>query len=106
MQLPSTIRYEKKGRVAVVTINRPEALNALTPEMLSGLEEAFRDFSADRDLWAAVLTGVGEKALCAGADTAQAVGPPGVAIAGRSDGERRRHGVGRAAALCVHVLAV
>src|SRR3990172_3067130 len=73
MEPSPTIRYEKKGRIAVVTINRPEAMNALTPEMLDALDAAFADYSEDAELWAAVLTGAGEKAFCAGADLKEAI---------------------------------
>ena len=54
--------------VAVVTLNRPEKLNALSAEMLSGLTEALRGFSANRELRAVILTGAGTKAFCAGTD--------------------------------------
>ena len=73
MDLPPTILYEKKDRVATITINRPDALNALTGEMLSGLDAAFADFNADDDLWVAILTGAGDKAFCAGADLKEAI---------------------------------
>jgi enoyl-CoA hydratase len=68
VKLPETVKYEKQGRIAVVTLNRPEALNALTPEMLLALEGVWADYSADRDLWCAVVTGSGDRAFCAGAD--------------------------------------
>ena len=68
MDLPETIKYEKQGRIAVVTLNREEALNALTPDMLLALEDVWADYSADKDLWCAVFTGSGDRAFCAGAD--------------------------------------
>jgi len=73
VNLPPSITYEKQGRIAVVTLNRPEALNALTPEMLSALEEVWVDYSADRDLWCAVFTGAGDRAFCAGADLKESI---------------------------------
>ncbi|MFN8544457.1 MAG: enoyl-CoA hydratase-related protein [Candidatus Binatia bacterium] len=73
MELPPTIRYEKQGRIAIMTLNRPEAMNALTPAMLSGLDAAFRDFNDDDDLWVAILTAAGEKAFCAGMDLKEAI---------------------------------
>ncbi len=73
MNLPPTIRYETSGRVVVVTINRPEAMNALTSDMLEGLERAFAAFSGDANLWVAVLTGAGDEAFCAGADLKEAI---------------------------------
>jgi enoyl-CoA hydratase len=73
LELPPTIRYEKKGRIVVVTIDRPEAMNSLTSEMLGALDAAFAEFAADPDLWVAILTGAGEKAFCAGMDLKQAI---------------------------------
>lgn len=67
------IKYEKQGRVAVITINRPEAMNALTEEMVYALEEAFAEYNADKEVWAAILTGAGEKAFCAGMDLGEAI---------------------------------
>jgi len=63
-----SIDLERRDAVAVLTLNRPEALNALSLEMLDDLEQMLRDVDADPALRAAVLTGAGEKAFCAGAD--------------------------------------
>lgn len=68
LELPGTIRFERRARVALVTIDRAEAMNALTPEMLRGLDDAFAAFEADPELHVAVLTGAGEQAFCAGMD--------------------------------------
>jgi enoyl-CoA hydratase len=68
VELPSSIRFERRERVALVTIDRPEAMNALTPEMLHGLDAAFAAFEADPELQVAVLTGAGDQAFCAGMD--------------------------------------
>ncbi|MDR7463597.1 MAG: enoyl-CoA hydratase-related protein [Armatimonadota bacterium] len=62
------IDYEKRGHVATVTLNRPDAMNALDPEMSRQLAEVWRDVRDDPQVWAAVVTGAGEKAFCAGAD--------------------------------------
>ncbi|CAA2109144.1 enoyl-CoA hydratase/isomerase family protein [Variovorax paradoxus] len=64
------IRYEKQGHVATITLERPEARNALTPRMLCLLADAFVDFRADAQLRVAILTGAGERAFCAGGDLA------------------------------------
>lgn len=72
MSLPASILYEKKDHVAVVTINRPEAMNALTVEMLLGIEEAMADFQKDPELWVAVLTAAGDKAFSSGLDLKEA----------------------------------
>ena len=68
MELPQTIRFEKRDRVAIVTIDRPDALNALTKEMLGGLDAAFSEFNDDDDLWVAILTGAGSRHFCTGFD--------------------------------------
>jgi enoyl-CoA hydratase/carnithine racemase len=60
--------YEKKGRIAVVTLNRPERMNALHPPSHFELDEIWNDFNADPDLWVGILTGTGEKAFSAGND--------------------------------------
>lgn len=62
------ILYQKKGRITVVTLNRPEAFNAIDPETLQELSHAFIDFSEDHEAWVMILTGAGDKAFCAGAD--------------------------------------
>ena len=62
------IRYEKKGRIAYVTINRPERLNALHPPANQELYHAFSDFRDDPDVWVAIVTGTGDRAFCAGND--------------------------------------
>ncbi len=62
------ITYEKKDRIAILTINRPEAMNALDPETGRALTEAWIEFRDDAEAWVAILTGAGEKAFCAGAD--------------------------------------
>jgi E-phenylitaconyl-CoA hydratase len=62
------IQYEKSGRIATVTINRPEALNAIDPQTNRELQEAWADFRDDPEVWIGILTGAGERAFCAGAD--------------------------------------
>src|SRR6266850_725615 len=62
------VRYEKRDRIAYVTINRPEVMNALHPPANDELSRAWDDFAADPDSWVAILTGAGEKAFSAGND--------------------------------------
>jgi enoyl-CoA hydratase len=71
--LPKTIAFEKRGHVAIFTIDRPEALNAFTREMLVGMDAGFAEFQADPDLWVAILTARGERAFCAGMDLKDAL---------------------------------
>jgi enoyl-CoA hydratase len=73
VELPPTIRYEKRDHVAVVTIDRPDAMNALTVEMLGALDAAFAEFEGDDDLWAAILTASGDRAFCTGMDLKEAI---------------------------------
>jgi E-phenylitaconyl-CoA hydratase len=63
-----TIRYDKDGMIATITINRPEAMNAMDRETSQALAEAFVDFDQDDQLRVAILTGAGDKAFSAGAD--------------------------------------
>lgn len=63
-----TILVEQKGAVTLITLNRPQALNALNSQVLAELIEAFAAFEADASQRCAVLTGSGEKAFAAGAD--------------------------------------
>ena len=62
----SVLLYEKRERIAYLTLNRPERLNTLSVELLDALIEAWREFKADPDVWVAVLTAAGERAFCAG----------------------------------------
>ncbi len=62
------IDYKKEGRVAIFTINRPEAMNAMNIETLREFREAIIDFRDDPELWVGIVTGAGEKAFCGGAD--------------------------------------
>jgi len=62
------VLFERDGHVATVTINRPEAMNALNNPVRRGLLEAFTTFRDDPDLWVAIVTGAGDRAFSAGAD--------------------------------------
>ncbi len=62
------VKYEKKGHLVYVTINRPEVMNALHPPANDELSQAWDQFAADADAWVAILTGSGEKAFSAGND--------------------------------------
>jgi enoyl-CoA hydratase len=77
----SSIRYEVDGRVATITLNRPERLSAIDWSMPSELAAAVDDAEADRNVHAIVVTGAG-RAFCSGYDLklyAEAEGPnPGV----------------------------
>ena len=62
------IVYEKRGRIAYLTINRPDRLNALHPPANGEMRDAMTDFRDDPDAWVAIITGAGERAFSAGND--------------------------------------
>src|SRR5436190_1894402 len=76
----SKVLYEKRDRIAWVTINRPEARNAVNPDVHRLMIETFGDFASDDSVDVAILTGAGE-AFCAGADLKTYIPP---IIEGRS----------------------
>ena len=63
-----SIRFEREGRLAWVTIDRPEAMNALDMAHNEELNRVWAEFRDDEGLWVAILTGAGNKAFSAGAD--------------------------------------
>jgi enoyl-CoA hydratase len=62
-----TVLFEKRGKVGLITLNRPQALNALNAQLISELNQALDACEADDEIGAVVLTG-SEKAFAAGAD--------------------------------------
>lgn len=67
----SHILFDVHDAVAVLTLNRPEKLNALTPEMAATLVARVEECNARDDIRVLILTGAGEKAFCAGSDIAE-----------------------------------
>ncbi|MGH7823137.1 MAG: enoyl-CoA hydratase/isomerase family protein [Candidatus Binatia bacterium] len=73
------IVYEKRGRIAFVTINRPERRNALNRAAFGQLADAWMDFDKDPDLWVAIVTGAEnpsepeKNAFCSGGDLKEAI---------------------------------
>ncbi|MBR0836888.1 enoyl-CoA hydratase/isomerase family protein [Bradyrhizobium manausense] len=65
------VKVSREGRCTIVTINRPEAHNALNSACHSELEAVFDKFAADDEQWVAIITGAGQKAFCAGHDLKQ-----------------------------------
>jgi enoyl-CoA hydratase/carnithine racemase len=63
----SLVEYSLENHIAVIRLNRPERLNAMSPPMGEELIEAFRQFNADDNAWVGILTGSG-RAFCAGRD--------------------------------------
>ena len=61
------LQRERRGRTEILTLNRPEARNAMSPELSLALDQAFDELDGDRDVLAVVITGNGP-VFCAGAD--------------------------------------
>ena len=62
------VLYEQRDKVVTITLNRPEAMNAVDPDTHEELVGAWTRFRDDDSAWVAILTGAGEKAFSAGAD--------------------------------------
>lgn len=69
----SLINYERQDSFAIVRLNRPDKLNAISPEMLIELSDTFTKATEDPELRAIILTGAGERAFSAGTDLAELV---------------------------------
>ena len=63
-----TIKYEKRNQIAYITLNRPEAMNALNREIRAGLQEALTEFRDDPEILVGIMTGEGGRAFSAGMD--------------------------------------
>ncbi|MBV6702747.1 enoyl-CoA hydratase/isomerase family protein [Kitasatospora aureofaciens] len=68
------VRYEKKDRVAYVTLNRPSVLNAMDLRMHHELAAVWGDIESDEEVWVAVLTGAGSRAFSVGQDLKERAG--------------------------------
>ncbi len=62
------VEYSKEGRIAIFTINRPQALNAMSVQAWRELRDALAEFRDDEELLVGIITGTGDKAFCVGAD--------------------------------------
>jgi enoyl-CoA hydratase/carnithine racemase len=69
------VDFERRGQIALITLNRPEKLNALDTEMMLRLGEIWAEFRDDAELRVAIVTGAGERSFCSGRDLA--AGAPG-----------------------------
>ena len=79
------VEYEKRGRIAIITLNRPEARNAVNGALARGMEASLDDYESDSDLWAAILTAKGS-AFCAGADLKEIAAGRGAELGTRKGG--------------------
>jgi len=77
----NTIIYQKKNSIAYITLNRPEALNAINVKMRDELYEVLPGIDDDPDVKLAIINGAGERAFCAGADVKEFGTTPSQAIA-------------------------
>ncbi len=75
--MPSeAVKYRRDGRVAYITLNRPQVLNAVNKALEEGLAQALQRFDLDDEAWVAILHGAG-RAFCAGADVRERFHDPG-----------------------------
>lgn len=68
MQNYESILFERRDRIAIITFNRPEAMNAVNQTLWRETAHALQSFAQDPELWVAIVTGAGDRAFCAGAD--------------------------------------
>jgi len=73
---PETIQVERRESIAIVTLNRPAKLNALSRETIAALSAAFKSFENDAELRAVILTGAGGRAFSAGTDLSELIHVP------------------------------
>lgn len=76
-----TVDFEVNNKIATITLNRPESLNAMTPEMYKKLSESWVEVRDNPDIWVAVIAGAGQpnrppekQVFCAGADLKRTIG--------------------------------
>lgn len=67
------VDLSRQGLVFIITLNRPQAMNSIDPEMFAQLGKAWDEFEGDDSLHVAIVTGAGEKAFCAGRDLVKSV---------------------------------
>ena len=98
------VKYEVKDRIAYITLNRPEAMNALSQGLLADLNTAFREAGRDDDVLVVILSGEGGRAFSAGMDLKEfsarqaeqaAAGQPPAAIGAAEGAEHQRLHLGR-----------
>jgi enoyl-CoA hydratase/carnithine racemase len=70
----SLVTYESSDHIATITLNRPEALNAISGAVADELGERFARAATDNDVWVVILRAAGEKAFCVGADLKERAG--------------------------------
>ncbi len=68
LSAPNFVDLERRDRVAIVTLDRADSLNAISTQTARELADACEEITAEKDVWAVVLRGNGDKAFCVGAD--------------------------------------
>jgi len=99
----STLLYEKKGTIGILTINRPEKMNALSNQLTSELKMVLENIESDEKLRVLIITGAGDKAFMAGADINELVIRD--ALIGRKVSKERQDLFSRIENLAVPVIA-
>lgn len=66
--MTAPLLFDRQGPIAILTLNRPEQHNALSPELICRLADALDQFEQDPDLRVAIVTGAGNKSFCSGGD--------------------------------------
>jgi enoyl-CoA hydratase len=95
--MPGFVRVEMEDRLATITINRPDSLNALNSAVLREMSMAIEHLSMAADVGAIILTGAGDRAFVAGADIKEMMGLSGLEMRAFSEAGRR---LGDAMAAC------
>jgi enoyl-CoA hydratase/carnithine racemase len=70
----SLVARQREGRIEIITLDRPDALNAISDAMAEEIATSFREVAADNDAWVVVLAAAGSKAFCVGADLKERAG--------------------------------
>lgn len=81
----AAVELEKDGRLAIITLNRPEARNAVNGDVAQGMEAALDDIESDDEIWVTILTANGS-AFCAGADLKEIAAGNGAALSTKKGG--------------------
>lgn len=83
------ISFERQGEIAIVSLNRPDKLNAISRAMLLELIEIFKNAGKDPGLRAIILTGAGDRAFSAGTDLSELINVPADAALNVAEGGQR-----------------
>ena len=65
-----SVEFERQDRIATITLNRPDKMNAMTTEMYADISQRLKEIDEDPDIWVGIITGTGDRAFSAGADLA------------------------------------